>query len=215
MPLERYDERTMLSEKMLEMSAPETKGPQVMPDVSHWVDEHADVLFRYALQRVRRRDVAEELVQETFLAALRARQGFAGQSSERTWLVGILRHKIVDHIRQASKARSQRQGDADEVSVDAFFKRDGHWKNRPSDWGSDPAALLEKQDFWDVFEKCFGGLPSGLADTFMLRELEQREPAEVCENLEISESNLWVRLHRARILLKECLEKHWFKTRSK
>jgi RNA polymerase sigma-70 factor, ECF subfamily len=205
----------MLPQATLKMSAPETKGPRAVPDVSHWVDEHADVLFRYALQRVRRRDVAEELVQETFLAALRAWQGFTGQSSERTWLVGILRHKIVDHIRQVSKARSRRQGQDDEVSVDAFFEKNGHWKNGSSDWGSDPAVLLEKQDFWDVFEKCFGGLPSGLANTFMLRELEQREPAEVCENLEISEANLWVRLHRARILLKECLEKHWFKTRSR
>lgn len=197
------------------MNAPQTNGPRDVPDVSHWVDEHADVLFRYALQRVRRRDVAEELVQETFLAALRSRQGFAGQSSERTWLVGILRHKIVDHIRQASKARSHLRGETEEVSVEAFFEKNGHWKNGSLDWGSDPAALLEKRDFWEVFAKCFGGLPSALADTFMLRELEQCEPAEVCENLDISEANLWVRLHRARVLLKECLEKHWFRTRSK
>jgi len=196
------------------MGVPESNGPQAGPDVSRWVDEHADVLFRYALQRVRRRDVAEDLVQETFLAALRARQGFAGQSSERTWLVGILRHKIIDHIRQSSRSRSQRQQHAEEISMDAFFDQKGHWKTGSLDWGSDPAALLEQRDFWDIFQKCFGGLPSSLAETFMLRELEQCEPGEVCANLEISESNLWVRLHRARILLKECLEKHWFRAQS-
>jgi RNA polymerase sigma-70 factor (ECF subfamily) len=199
----------------VKVNAPEKEGSRVKPDVSHWVDEHADVLFRYALQRVRRRDVAEELVQETFLAALRAREGFAGQSSERTWLVGILRHKVVDHIRTASKARSQRQGRAEDVSLEEFFEKNGHWKNRPSDWGSDPAGLLEKRDFWDVFEKCLSGLPRNLADTFVLHELEGRKPSEVCADLEISESNLWVRLHRTRLLLKECLEKHWFRVHSK
>jgi RNA polymerase sigma-70 factor (ECF subfamily) len=196
------------------VSTPEKRGSRAKPNVSHWVDEHADALFRYALQRVRRRDVAEELVQETFLAGLRAREGFAGQSSERTWLVGILRHKVVDHIRKASKARSQRQGPIEDVSIEAFFEN-GHWKNRPSDWGSDPAALLEKRDFWKVFEKCLSGLPRNLADTFVLHELEERKPAEVCADLEISESNLWVRLHRTRLLLKECLEKHWFRVHSK
>ena len=193
------------------MSVPETRDSHAGPDVGHWVDEHADVLFRYALQRVRRRDTAEELVQETFLAALRGRGEFAGQSSERTWLVGILRHKIADHIRKISRLRSQGREQIPDVPLDAFFEKNGHWKSAACDWGSDPAVLLEKRDFWDVFEKCFGALPQALAETFMLRELEDQQPTEVCKTLEISESNLWVRLHRARLLLKECLEKHWFK----
>jgi len=197
------------------MSAPETKGSQARPNVDHWVDEHADVLFRYALQRVRRRDVAEELVQETFLAALRSHGDFAGQSTERTWLVGILRHKIVDHIRKVSKLRARRQQQVKEIPIELFFDERGHWKHKSSDWGSDPAVLLEKRDFWGIFEKCLAALPGGLAETFILRELEEQDPSQVCENLAISDSNLWVRLHRARLLLKECLEKYWFKRRSK
>ena len=197
------------------MSAPETSGSQAKPDVSHWVDEHADVLYGYALQRVRRRDVAEELVQETFLAALRARADFAGQSSERTWLVGILRHKIVDHIRRDAQAKSRDAQDKQEHGVDRFFKKDGHWKNGSQNWGVDPVALLEQRDFWVVFEKCFSGLPRKLADAFVLRELEELQPGQVCDSLKISESNLWVRLHRARVLLKECLEHHWFRTKDK
>mgnify|MGYP006294202497 CR=1 FL=1 len=191
------------------MNRPETRNSRAKRDVGHWVDEHADVLFRYALQRVRRQDVAEDLVQETFVAALRTCDTFDGRSSERTWLVGILRHKIVDHIRQAARARS-RQAKQEEVGLDAFFDRRGHWKHTPADWGSDPAAILSRRDFWQAFEKCFGALPGDLADTFALREIEQEEPDEVCRHLEITPSNLWVRLHRARLLLKECLEKNWF-----
>jgi RNA polymerase sigma-70 factor (ECF subfamily) len=214
--LKRHDEWTPSPDGIQRMSEPETtRGSRAKLNVSQWVDEHADVLFRYALQRIRRRDVAEELVQETFLAALRAHGEFGGQSSERTWLVGILRHKIVDHIRRAAQARSSRPDEGEDVSMDKFFKKNGHWKNEPHDWGSDPVEVLDKRDFWQVLEECFSALPQGLADTFVLRELEERQPAEVCETLEISESNLWVRLHRARLLLKECLEKNWFKIRSK
>lgn len=197
------------------MGAPETSGSEAKLDAGHWVDEHADVLYRYALQRVRRRDVAEELVQETFLAALRAREDFAGQSSEQTWLVGILRHKIVDHIRLDARAKSRKSQEGQDVSVDRFFKKDGHWKNGSRSWGVDPVALLEKRDFWMVFEKCFSGLPGKLADAFVLRELEELQPRQVCDNLKISESNLWVRLHRARVLLKECLERHWFRSKGR
>ncbi len=198
------------------MGAPETKGDsRARLDVSQWVDAYADVLFRYALQRVRRRDVAEELVQETFVAALQARRTFSGRSSERTWLVGILRHKIVDHIRRAAKARASHQDAADNVSIDRHFTKNGHWKDEPSDWGTDPVTILSRHDFWNVFEKCFSELPPPLADTFALRELEQRCPSDVCGDLEITESNLWVRLHRARLLLKECLEKNWFQPASK
>jgi len=108
------------------MSRPETqRSPKAKPDVNRWVDQHADVLFRYALQRVRRRDVAEDLVQETFLAALQAKGKFAGQSSEQTWLVGILRHKIVDYIRRTTQARAAKQDAEDDTSEQACFKKNG------------------------------------------------------------------------------------------
>lgn len=207
-----------MQEGMLTMGAPETTGgSRTKPDRGvgqGWVERHADVLFRYALQRVHRRDVAEELVQETFLAALRARRDFAGESSEQTWLVGILRHKIVDHIRRTARLRSARRELSGGSAAEDCFRPDGRWKEAPSDWGSDPVTILSRQDFWSVFEKCFARLPPPLADTFVLRELEERPPSEVCESLEITSSNLWVRLHRARLLLKECLEKNWFEVRS-
>lgn len=192
------------------MGTRKTETHREVPDVGHWVGEHADTLFHYALQRVRRRDLAEDLVQETFLAALQSRETFSGRSSERTWLVGILRHKIVDHLRRAVHTRPNGQMRAAEAAVASQFRRDGHWSHVPSDWGANPSALVENRDFWTVFHKCFGALPEPLAAAFALREMEELESQEVCRTLTITESNLWVRLHRARLLLKECLENHWF-----
>jgi RNA polymerase sigma-70 factor (ECF subfamily) len=193
----------------------ETDKQETTLDVSQWVHEHADVLYRYALQRVRRRDVAEEVVQETFLSALRARKDFAGQSSERTWLIGILRHKIVDHFRQVAQTKSHNGHAEREVPAEAFFKSDGHWRDMPADWKWDPVTILDRRDFWRVFEKCFSALPRKLRDAFVLRAMDEQEPAAVCDNLGISESNLWVRLHRARLSLKDCLENNWFRKHSK
>lgn len=196
------------------MGAHKAGAQREVPDVGHWVDEHADLLFRYALQRVRRRELAEDLVQETFVAALQSRGTFSGRSSERTWLVGILRHKIVDHLRQLARTQPNGQMHEVETTVASQFRRDGHWSRVPSKWGADPAALIENQDFWTVFHKCFGALPEPLASAFALREMEEFESREVCRTLDITESNLWVRLHRARLLLKDCLEDNWFQRSS-
>jgi RNA polymerase sigma-70 factor (ECF subfamily) len=174
--------------------------------VSQWVDEHLPILYGYALKRVRDPETAEELVQETFLAALKNFEKFAERSSERTWLIGILRHKILDHYRQRSKSP---QVDLEEDGK-TFFSSSGHWARKPSEWSCDPSALAENQEFWGVFETCLGHLPQSLSQAFVLREMEQHKAAKVCESLSISESNLWIRLHRARLRLRECLENNWF-----
>jgi RNA polymerase sigma-70 factor (ECF subfamily) len=178
--------------------------------VDRWVDKYADVLFCYALRRVRRRDIAEELVQDTFVAAIQGAEQFAGHSSEKTWLIGILRHKIVDHIRRANRTGPADPLDNDADPMGRQFDTKGRWNDTPGDWRSDPVAILSNRDFWIVFESCYSALPQGLAQTFALREMEDIETPRVCQTLGISESNLWVRLHRARLLLRECLEKNWF-----
>jgi RNA polymerase sigma-70 factor (ECF subfamily) len=177
--------------------------------VSQWVDKHLPVLYGYALQRIRDPETAEELVQETFLAALKSLEKFKERSSERTWLIGILRHKILDHYRQRPKSS---QVDFDETDP-AFFSS-GHWSKKPSEWACDPSTLAENTEFWQVFEQCLGYLPESLAQAFMLREMEQHTATVVCESLAISESNLWIRLHRARLRLRECLENNWFENES-
>ena len=175
-------------------------------DPATWLDRYGDVLFRQAVLRVRRRDVAEDLVQETLLAALGARGRFSGQSTELTWMVGILKRKVVDHFRTASR-RPVEESDA---SVGDSFRADGRWSTPLRKWPTDPQTTLEDREFWLVFERCRSKLPDGVAEAFVLREVDDLDRAEICEALGISASNLSVRLHRARQLLRRCLEHHWF-----
>lgn len=179
-------------------------------DPSGWVDRHGDALFGYALLRVRNPELAEELVQEAFVAALAARHQFEGRSSEHTWLVGILRNKIVDHFRRVARAQQPDQDGATESAVADFFDRTRHWKSGPTNWAGDPSRVAEDQDFWHVFDECMGKLPGTLAHAFTLRELEELATEPICQVLGITPSNLWARLHRARMLLRRCLELNWF-----
>jgi RNA polymerase sigma-70 factor, ECF subfamily len=186
-----------------------SKPQQSLSDPERWVDDHGDLLYRYALVRVRDGSTAEELVQETFFAALKSRSRFSGASSERTWLVGILKHKIVDHFR-----RSTRELPADESfgaeDLD-LFDANRYWIHEigPADWGADPASLYERSRFWEVLEHCLGELPPRAASAFTLREIEGLEADEVRDALGVTPSNLWVILHRARAHLRLCLERRW------
>ncbi len=175
-----------------------------------WVAEHADILFRYALLRVQRADVAEDLVQETFLAALRGRHQFNRKSSVRTWLVGILRHKILDHYRHIAREQPSESTALEEETNQEFFDAKGHWKVAPAEWKTDPQQLSENREFWAVFLRCLEELSEVVAHAFVLRELQENKTEEICKVLEISETNLWVRLHRARLQLRRCLELNWF-----
>ncbi len=176
---------------------------------ARWVEEHADQLFRYGIARLRQPEVVEDLVQDTFLAAFRAKGQFAGRSTERTWLIGILKRKIVDHLRR----RSREQPATDLVdcgqSAESLFDQQGNWNRPPGPW-PDPAVALESQEFRTVFAGCLGKLPERLADAFVLREVERLDSAEVCKVLNVSANNLWVMLHRARLSLCRCLEVRWF-----
>ena len=176
----------------------------------HWVDRYGDDLFRYALFRLRDATLAEDVVQETFLAALRARKSFSGRSSERTWLFGILKHKIVDHIRKASRERSVEDPEAPEDVHKNLFNERGQWKVMPTQWVADPSTILEQKEFQDILEKCLENLPARLSDAFSLREMDGLTSKEVCKVLGISATNLWVMLYRARMRLRRCLEMSWF-----
>lgn len=188
----------------------ETESEQAVPDPSKWIERYGDLLFRYAMLRVGQRDVAEDLVQETMLAGLRTHRSFQGKSTEQTWLVSILRRKIADHFRTRYGRDALPLGEVGEVgTLDAFDQR-GHWKNRPENWPDDPSQVLEDREFWRVFEECLARLPPPIGAVFRLREFEQTATEEVCKVLEISATNLRVRLYRARMLMRRCLELHWF-----
>ena len=183
-------------------------------DPSLWLERHGDILYRYALQRIRNRDLAEELVQETLLAALRGHGEFGGRSSERTWLVAILRRKIIDHFRTEATADQGRANDAAQGPACVFNNR-GKWRIAPGAWPCDQNVALESDDFWKAFDKCYGQLATPFADAFCLCEMENVETQDACKVLNISASNLWTRLHRARLLLRQCMESNWFRTRNR
>lgn len=181
-----------------------------------WVDDHGDFLFRYAMVRVRNTALAQDLVQDTLLAAIRGREKFAGRSSERGWLSGILKNKIMDHYRKLGRETSFTDMEflADEFS-EKFIQ--GWWIHRdgPMSWKPDADVVAHRKEFWAVMRDCLGRLPNRIANVFMLREMEGIPTKEICKTLSVSESNLWVMLHRGRMALRECLEIHWFKKKKK
>ncbi len=176
---------------------------------SLWVEQYGDYLYRYALYRLRDAGEAEEVVQETFVAALRAQDQYSGKGAERAWLLGILKRKIVDLVRQRAHL-SHTGGNAlgDDIS-EAVFDQKGRWREDPRLFGSDPSSWLERQEFWQIFRSCLASLPGRQADTFSLREIDGQSSEEICKELHITPSNLWVLLHRARLGLLRCMKSRW------
>lgn len=173
---------------------------------------HRPVLFRYALLHLRDVDAAEDAVQETLLAALQSRAGFAERSSLRTWLIGILKHKIADQQRRSARETRLFEPDrtgTDEDIEDALFNPEGGWRSPPKAW-SHPERALEQEEFWRIYEWCQQNLPKRQAEVFMLRELAGLEADEICKELGLSPTHYWVTLHRARLKLRMCMEIHWF-----
>lgn len=168
-------------------------------------------LLRYALNQLRDPAIAEDVVQETLLAAVNDSSRFAGKSAYKTWLIGILKHKIVDVIR--TKAREQSVFAEEEAPgaemAEELFEADGHWHRFPSDWG-DPERSLEDKKFWEVFEQCLERMPARVARAFTMREVIELSSEDICKELAITQTNLWVMLHRARLSLRGCLEARWF-----
>src|SRR5262249_40626608 len=158
----------------------------------------------------------EDLVQETFLAALKGHQSFAGRSGEKGWLVGILKHKVLDHFRRAGRETpftdlefySDEEGDR--FISEGMFQ--GCWIHElgPLEWSADAGAAIDSQAFWNVYHQCAGKMPRNIATVFTMREVDGVESKEICSLLNITENNLWVMLHRARMALRRCMETNWF-----
>jgi RNA polymerase sigma-70 factor (ECF subfamily) len=183
----------------------------------NWVDQYGDFLYRFTLSRIKDPSLAEDLVQETFLAALKAKKKFQGRSTTRTWLIAILKHKIVDHIRK--QVREQTSDKLESMSnatvndpVDSSFNDEGDWRIRPSKWTIDPMKLYDQKEFLDVLYHCLGELPERQAEAFMMREIDGFSTEEICKVLNISATNSWVMLYRARMWLRRCLENNWLNT---
>ncbi len=185
-----------------------TEGSEPGINAESLVAEHGDYLFRYAVSRTGDESFAEDLVQETLLAALRSGRR-SGGSSLRTWLTAILKHKIVDEFRKSVRECQLLEDDEFELGQ---FREDGHWKKEtaPVAWTSCPETEFEKTEFRKVLLESLGKLPRRHAAVFVLREIEEMTTEEICSELNISSSNVWVLLHRARLQLRALLEEHWF-----
>ena len=182
---------------------------QHLSDPKEWVDLHGDYLFRWARFRTRDTRIAEDLVQETFLAALQAQDHYQGRSSERTWLVGILKHKIMNYFHKASRERPVQYDEQMTEGSENPFNDQGNWKSHttgPKEWTGDPSQILEQKEFWDVLTRCLAELPPRLAHAFSLREIDDLDSEEICKILNVSATNLGVMLYRARSRLRRCLE---------
>lgn len=190
-----------------------------LDDPESWVDRYGDLLYRFALSRVKDPSIAEDLVQETFLAALKSRASFQGRSSARTWLIAILKHKIVDHIRKRVRepASDKVESLSDALANDpaeGTFRDSGEWLNRPAKWDVDPMKVFEQKEFMAILYRCLADLPQRQADAFMMRELDGLSTEEICKALNISATNSWVILYRARMWLRQCIENNWLDDKS-
>jgi RNA polymerase sigma-70 factor (ECF subfamily) len=180
-----------------------------MTDPETWVDKHGDYLYRYALSRIHDPEIAEDLVQDTFLAALHGREKFEGRSSERTWLTAILKHKILDHLRKISREQPIDPLESQMDSLDDLFDDRGRWKVGPAKWTINPLKLFEQKAFWEVFSRCLSELPARSARTFKLREMDGLNCDEICKILNVSTTNCYVMLYRVRMFMRQCLEVNW------
>ena len=167
-------------------------------------------LLRFARSPLRNAAWAEDAVSETVLAALAKPQRFAGRSQLKTWLVAVLKHKVVDQLRRHSReATVLTTDDGEDLDESLFEAQGGHWREMPKDWGS-PEAQLGQRQFFEVLEACMDQLPPAQGRVFMMREWLELGTDEICMELQITSTNLWVLLHRARLRLRGCLQQRWF-----
>lgn len=181
-----------------------------------WVEEFSDEFFRFAMYRVKNHEVAEDLVQETFLSGLKALDKFRRDCPEKSWLYNILRNKIIDHFRKKTNQEVKKSSTAVETNDDTFygqfFKNDGQqWDNEaaPENWDIAADKILEREEFMQFLTLCLSLLPETWSKVFSLKNIEEFTTKEICKELEITPSNLWTIIHRSKLQLRSCLEKRW------
>lgn len=185
------------------MSTPhENTGP------ASWVDLYADYLYRFAIIRITNQDVAEDLVQETFISALAAEKEnqFHGQSAVKTWLTGILKHKISDHLRRKYRDQAVPLEFVGEDIIEGSFDNRGSWLVKPGTWGINPSDRYEQKELAKILMACIEALQEKQADAIRLREFDEKNTEEICKILMITTTNYWVLMHRARLSLRRCVD---------
>lgn len=184
-------------------------------DLEQLVLEHADYLFQYALRHFPQKDTAQELVQETFLAAIESAENFRGEAAPRTWLTSILRFKIIDQIRRQTRDKVLPSAEGtDHLDPDNhYFNEHEHWRTQtgPLPWQFDPENFASQKQFMIKLEDCLQKLPPRQRQAFLLKEVDEVDSEKLCNDLELSATNLRVLLCRSRVMLRECLDRQWFR----
>lgn len=174
-----------------------------------WVDTYTPDLYKWALHKVSNSELAKDLVQDTFLSAYEKIETFRGKSSPKTWLFSILNHKIIDHYRK----KVHQTVSVEDQSFSKFFEHDGGWQEqrKPNDWHIDNEPhLLDDSEFQQVLKKCMDALPEKWSTTVKLKYLMEKDGEEICHELGITPSNFWQIVHRAKLQLRDCVEKNWY-----
>ncbi|MBI3368914.1 MAG: sigma-70 family RNA polymerase sigma factor [Burkholderiales bacterium] len=196
-------------ENSLHCAPDQSQEALLLSDFAHQVEALRPQLLRFARTQLRNEVWAEDAVSETLLAALERPQAFAGQSQVKTWLVGVLKHKVVDQLRRNTREATILSSDDNEDMDELLFDETGHWRERPCDWGN-PEAFCNQRQFFEVLEACVELLPATQGRVFMMREWLELDTEEICKTLDITATNLWVLLHRARLRLRDCIQLRWF-----
>jgi RNA polymerase sigma-70 factor (ECF subfamily) len=177
-------------------------------NLTAWVEEYTQDLFSWALHKVSDAELARDLVQDTFLAAAEKIDGFRGESSPKTWLFSILNYKIIDHYRK----KINQPVSLDNDSLLSFFSENGDWRKekRPVDWHEEESHLLDNDEFREVLARCLDELPEKWNASVRLKYLMSKSGEEICQELEVTPTNLWQIIHRAKVQLRDCVENNWF-----
>ena len=183
-------------------------GNQNKVNITQLVDQFAGDLFSWASYKVSDTELAKDLVQDTFLAVAEKMDSFKGDSSPKTWLFSILKYKIIDHYR----AKVKQPFSYDNQSFSSFFTEDGEWRaeKKPGNWDVDDGQLLDNVDFNEVLKECIEALPEKWSMSVKLKYLMSKKGEEICQELDITPSNFWQIMHRAKLQLRECIESNWF-----
>jgi RNA polymerase sigma-70 factor (ECF subfamily) len=197
----------------------ETNNKHINSDPSSWVTNYADYLYNFAFVRVNKKEIAEDLVQDTFVSALNSLKGFKGNSSEKTWMTTILKNKIIDYYRKKGRQHSSIDDSKDinaNDKMDYYFdnnkNNDGQWNSQPSptDWKTTFETPYDKKEFHKILEKCLSKVPERWAVAFKLKHFDDCTSEEICNELMITPSNYWVIIHRVKLQLRDCMEQNWY-----
>lgn len=182
---------------------------------NNWLIKYADELFGYAMSKTSNSELAEDLVQETFLAGLKSQTSFKGNSSERTWLFAILKFKIADYYRKAStknEISNSKFENSDSLNLENYFTEDGDWKENaiPKNWAIDFSKSIENEELGILLNNCIEKLSVSQKKLVILKLVDEVDTELVCKELNITATNYWVMIHRAKLQLRACIERNWF-----